>query len=55
MKAKLITSLVVLSSVFIVGCSSFPGIISSKDLGIPDVATCKVNQSNIVCEAGLGG
>jgi predicted small secreted protein len=55
MKTKLITLMVALSSVFIVACSTFPGKISGKDLGIPDVAACKVNQSNIACEAGLGG
>ncbi len=55
MKAKLVTLFVALSTVSMIACSTMPGKISSKDLGVPNVGACLANQSNIACEAGLGG
>ncbi len=55
MKAKFIALMVALSAVFVVACSTVPAKISTKDLGVPNVGACLVNQKNIACEAGLGG
>jgi NADH:ubiquinone oxidoreductase subunit 6 (subunit J) len=56
MKAKVISSLVALVSVFVlVACSSAPSKTSSKDTSFPDFASCKVVNDGYNCDVQLGG
>ncbi len=56
MKTKIISlSAALASALILVACSTMPGKVSSKDLGIPDVAACRANLANVDCEAGIGG
>ncbi len=55
MKRKIFAfTAVALTTMVVAACSTLPGKVSQKDLGIPDVAACKV-EGNIDCERGIGG
>ena len=56
MKSKVITfAALTLTTLVIAACSTLPGKVSQKDLGIPDVAACKASVFNIDCDRDIGG